>query len=315
MVPHPVWIVSSSSVLPQLPRKARQGGHTCEVAVEDLEASFWSLIQPMFAPPTNDETPAVTQEELGRLKGFAESIWNGYSKKLTGVSSSRQPNKQSILEPGQECNAPYPSLGKAKPFHDPTDFTWSESITENASVILAEFDSFLTSSSTTSSSWDTSTTNLCENTSGFKKLTLMNEDGAPTVAGREHFPQTLHILKSFIGHDLAPRPMNINWQFPSTGLAPHSDQMNFLLTCHLGLALPKAGRCLLQMGATEQQRQWERGKLVIADTSFIHSTINESEDENRYILSFDIWHPCLLDYERSSIIRIHDAMEKLDQEL
>jgi hypothetical protein len=240
-----------------------------------------------------------------------------YSKELTGaVSSSRQPNQQSILEPGQECNAPYPSLGKARPFHDPTEYAWSESITENAPVILAEFDSFLTSSPTAVSSWETSTTNLCENTSGFKKLTLMNEDGIPTVAGQEHFPQTLYILKSFLGHDLAPRPMNINCQFPSTGLAPHSDQMNFLLTCHLGLALPKAGRCLFQMGTTgEQQRQWERGRLVIADTSFTHSTLNESEDESRYILSFDIWHPSLSYYERSGIIHIHDAIQKLDQEL
>jgi hypothetical protein len=312
MVSH---LVASSSVH-QLPSKARQGGYTCEVAVQELEAKFWGLLQPMLARPTNDETPAITQEELGRLKVFAESIWNLYSKKLTGVSSSRQPNEGSILEPGQECNAPYPSLGKARPFHDPTDCAWSESISENASVILAEFDSFLTSSPTTASSWETSITNLCENTSGFKKLTLMNEEGVPTVVGQEHFPRTLHIVKSFIGHDLAPRPMNINCQFPSTGLAPHSDQMNFLLTCHLGLVLPKAGRCLFQMETTkEQQRQWERGKLVIADTSFIHSTVNESEDENRYILSFDIWHPSLSDYERNGIIRIHDAMQKLDQEL
>ena len=311
MVPHPV---ASASSVHQPRNKAPQGGHTCKVAVEELEAKFWGLLQPMFAPPTNDETPVVTQEELGRLKGFAESIWNLYSKKLTGVSSSRQPNQRSILETGQECNAPYPLLGKARPFHDPTDYAWPESITENAPVILAEFDSFLISSPTTASSWKASITELCVNTSGFSKLSLINEDGIPTVAGQEHFPRTLHILKSFLGHDLAPRPMNINCQFPSTGLAPHSDQMNFLLTCHLGLVLPKAGRCLFQMG-TEQQRQWERGKLVIADTSFIHSTLNESEDENRYILSFDIWHPSLSDYERSGILRIHYAMQKLDHEL
>jgi hypothetical protein len=311
MVPHPV---ASSSAL-QLPSKARQEGYTCEAVIEDLEDKFWTLLEPIFAPPMNDETPAVTQEEIGRLKGFAESIWNLYSKKLTGVSSSLQLNEGSILAPGQECNVPYPSLGKARPFHDPTDYAWSESITENAPVILAEFDSFLSSSPTTASSaWEISKTDLCESTSGFSKLTLMNEDGNPTVAGQKHFPQTLQILKAFIGHDLAPRPMNINCQFPSTGLAPHSDNMNFLLTCHLGLVLPKTGKCLFQMG-TEKQREWKRGKLVIADTSFIHSTLNESEDESRYILSFNIWHPSLSDYERSGVIRIHDATQKLDQEL
>lgn len=312
---------SSSSVLHNLPIKALQGGHPCKVAVQDLEATFWSLLEPLFAPPPmNDETHAVTQQEMGRLKGFAESIWNMYSKKLdlTGASlpSSRQSNEVSHLAPGQECNAPYPSLGKAMPFHDPTDYAWSESITEHAApVTLAEFDSFLKASPTTASLWETSITELCENTSGFSKLTLMNEDGNPTVAGQEHFPQTLAILKSFIGHDLAPRPMNIHCQFPSTGLAPHSDNMNFLLTCHLGLVLPKVGKCLFQMGNTEQQHQWSRGKLVIADTSFIHSTLNESQNENRYILSFSIWHPSLSDYERSGVIRIHDAMEKLNQEL
>jgi hypothetical protein len=307
MVPHPV---ASSSVLQQ--SKAPQAGPTRE-AVVDLEAKFWSSLRPLFAPPMNDESPAVTQQEIGRLKGFAESIWNLYSEKLTGVSSSRQPNEGSMLAPGQKCNAPYPSLGKARPFHDPTVYPWSESMTENSPIIVAEFDSFLTSSPTTASLWETSITDLCENTSGFSKLTLINEDGNPTNAGQEHFPQTLRILKSFIGHDLAPRPININCQFPSTGLAPHSDNMNFLLTCHLGLVLPKVGKCLFQMG-TEQQRQWQRGKLVIADTSFIHSTLNESEDENRYILSFDIWHPSLTDYERRGVIRIHDAMQKLDQE-
>jgi hypothetical protein len=72
MVPHPVasssrrhYIILSSALrVPQLPKKSRQGGSTRDVAVEDLEAKSWSLLQPNFAPPVNDETPVVTQEEL-----------------------------------------------------------------------------------------------------------------------------------------------------------------------------------------------------------------------------------------------------------
>jgi len=300
---------------------------------------YWKFVQ-----STIDFSAPSTELERIRLSKFAELLWNfndslhrlNYDLENSNLSAREdenvcpphQPEVELQLAPTQKCDIPYPGLSPAKPFYDPRGFPWWQSFIEQSHIIVGEFDLFRSDNSEELSkgdlSWGTSQTELCNNTNGFSKLTLLDERGAATPVGRLHFPQTVAILqKVFLqGNYLAPRPVNINCQEPNTGLAPHSDNMNFLFTCHLGLLIPEKGKCIFRMvsGVTPENKedalstpcevQWRRGQMIVADTSFIHSTRNESPTESRYVLSFSIWHPMLAEFEREGIMRLHEAINE-----
>ena len=99
-------------------------------------------------------------------------------------------------------------------------------------------------------------------------------------------------------------------QAPQTGIKPHTDFTNFIMTSHLGLDVPPAPQSWMKVG--EETRYWENGKGMCADTSFIHSTYNESETEDRYVLIIRFWHPELTDHEKNGVQFLFDAFEDLD---
>ena len=49
---------------------------------------------------------------------------------------------------------------------------------------------------------------------------------------------------------------------PRSGIKPHSDKNNFIITCHLALDVPE-GECWIQVGDTKYE--WKNGKAVIFD--------------------------------------------------
>ena len=72
-------------------------------------------------------------------------------------------------------------------------------------------------------------------------------------------------------------------QAPKTGIKPHTDFTNFIMTSHLGLDCPPPPLSWMKVG--EETKHWEDGVGMAADTSFIHSTYNDSEDRDRRVLS------------------------------
>ncbi|CAE6922795.1 ASPHD1, partial [Symbiodinium sp. CCMP2456] len=68
---------------------------------------------------------------------------------------------------------------------------------------------------------------------------------------------------------------------------------NFFLTAHFGLSVPPD--CSITVGGDE--RPWKEDDCIVLDTSFLHSTKNES-DEDRFVLVVDFWHPDLTVPER-----------------
>ena len=78
-------------------------------------------------------------------------------------------------------------------------------------------------------------------------------------------------------------------QGPRSGLKPHSDKNNFIMTCHLALDVPE-GECWIRVGDSEHH--WLNGKTCVFDTSIFHSTENTS-DRVRYVLLIRFWHPDL----------------------
>jgi hypothetical protein len=95
-------------------------------------------------------------------------------------------------------------------------------------------------------------------------------------------------------------------QAPQTGIKPHSDGCNFILTAHLALSAPPM-RSWISVGG--ERRFWENGKVLIFDTSYIHETYNESADSFRYVLLLRFWHPDTTPVEREALKYIFDVLD------
>lgn len=76
---------------------------------------------------------------------------------------------------------------------------------------------------------------------------------------------------------------------PSSGINPHSDLNNFILTAHLAVDVPE-DQCWIRVGG--ETRYWKNGEMLIFDTSIYHSTRNDG-DRDRYVLLIRFWHPGL----------------------
>lgn len=132
--------------------------------------------------------------------------------------------------------------------------------------------------------------------------------GVWNVANCAIFPQTYQLLQS-LQIPLAVRGVCFAKQQGGSGVEPHSDGRNFILTSHLGLCVPDSG-CWIKVG-NEEKRSWQVGKLMTLDTSFEHSTGNESE-EDRHVLIIDFWHPELTEAERAGLEFIYDLRNKFE---
>lgn len=104
------------------------------------------------------------------------------------------------------------------------------------------------------------------------------------------FPRTVNIMTRL---DVPSCEVFFAKQGPRSGLKPHSDKNNFIMTFHLGLDVPE-GECWITCG--DSKHYWKNGKTCIFDTSIIHSTENQS-DRTRYVLLVRFWHPELTKVE------------------
>ena len=90
-----------------------------------------------------------------------------------------------------------------------------------------------------------------------------------------------------------------------TGIQPHSDGCNFVLTAHLGLDVPE-GECWIKVGA--EKKDWKNGKAIVFDTHYSHETGNVS-DKDRYVLLMRFWHPGVSPKEREALQYVFDALD------
>lgn len=120
------------------------------------------------------------------------------------------------------------------------------------------------------------------------------------------FPKSYDLLRS-LGIPLAVRGVCFARQAPGSGVQPHSDGRNFILTSHLGLQVPEG--CWMECG--NERQTWQVGKLTTLDTSFSHSTGNPSSDD-RHVLIIDYWHPELTEAERAALEFVYDLRNKFE---
>jgi beta-hydroxylase len=79
---------------------------------------------------------------------------------------------------------------------------------------------------------------------------------------------------------------------PGTHIAPHTGVTKSLITCHLGIKVPRDGaKC--QMRVVDQYTGWTPGKALVFDDVYPHEVRNDS-DEDRIILLVQFKRPVSL---------------------
>lgn len=191
----------------------------------------------------------------------------------------------------------------AQPWWETTSFEWVGKLEAKSPQIRNELVQVLTKDAQTFKGDSRYQQTMGTGWSAFR-LQRLGEWNAENML---RFPETTEIIKS-LNIPLAVRGVMFAKQDPGSGVQPHSDGRNFILTLHLGLTVPKNG-CWIQVG--KDRREWKQDKAIIFDTSFTHSTGNES-DEDRYVLIIDFWHPGLTTVECDALEFIYDSRNKFE---
>ena len=233
-------------------------------------------------------------QDIARIRGFAKSA-RGESPKPQPLAPGHQPSEEHI-----EGLA-------ARPFWDVQTYEeflpWARSLEEKSYIIKEELEDKLAREQqlfSGDSAWQNQV--MGKGWSAFRLQRL----GAWNTENCEEFPRAYDLLRS-LNIPLAVRGVCFARQGPQSGVAPHTDGRNFILTAHLGLKIPKG--CWIKVG--DEEREWEEGKLTILDTSFIHSTVNPT-NEDRNVLIIDFWHPELTEAEKAALEFVYDLRNKFE---
>ena len=129
------------------------------------------------------------------------------------------------------------------------------------------------------------------------------KQGEIVPSAEKQFPETIKALEHVSDGDPvgATRLAFFARQGPESHVPPHSDMVNFLLTCHLGVVVPEDCRLFFTTSREAPPIEWARGALAPPlQTSFEHAAFNDSESE-RVVLFFDVFHPDLSREERGAL--------------
>ena len=198
-------------------------------------------------------------------------------------------------------------------FHDLAIHPWAENLESKHMEILTELQSYHKRHSADIPTINALTGNFvgdwlpprdsAGNSYGPEWKTLGLQDRSVWDEDRvKEFPHTVQILQDL---DVPSCEVFFAKQGPKSGIKPHSDKNNFIITCHLALDVPE-GECWIQVG--DQKHFWKNGKSVVFDTSIMHSTENTS-DKVRYVLLIRFWHPELTGDERGAFKFIFDLLD------
>lgn len=186
-------------------------------------------------------------------------------------------------------------------FHDPKDHAWTKDLKRQWKAIRDELHQSLDESLWTPGAYQKSNEAYGAD---WKIMGVLTSD---QWQDEKRFKVTTAAVKALKG--LKPFEVFFARMPPRTTIAPHSDNLAYILTSHLALDLEE-GACSITVGNDEQY--WKMGEMVILDTTFIHSTKNESA-RPRYILVLRFWHPGLTEEERRAIHLSHAILARVAQ--
>lgn len=189
----------------------------------------------------------------------------------------------------------------AQPWWDASAFDWAPAVAEAAPIMRRELEAVLAQErvflpdskfqQTMGAGWTALR---------LQRLGEWNDDNT------RKFPATSRLIQA-LNIPLAVRGVMFAKQAPGTGVQPHSDGRNFILTAHVGLKVPPG--CSITVGG--EPKGWTENGVIVLDTSFVHSTANQGEDD-RFVLIIDFWHPELSAAERDALTFIYDCRNKFE---
>lgn len=249
---------------------------------------------------TNTNTPRVIQSWRLLERGYEHNECVGVTKLGRNDATSTQCY--------QQCHSYVPGL-TVREFWDPIAFDWCTKLQSKHPAILKEFQTVTADLQTLqqhgNNIWAGALTDDASSYGkGWKTLVLMDR-GRWDPINVNLFPIT---SQAVYNSGVPAVEVFFASMEPHTTIQPHSDFTNFVLTSHLPLIVPYSGQnmCRLTIGDTTQQ--WINGKLLLFDTSLLHSAINDS-DQTRYILMLRLWHPDLSLTEQAALQFTYDCLE------
>lgn len=257
--------------------------------LNDRQQQFWEMLEEDFE---EDVVPEFGRENLLRVYEFIK--YCKYEKEI--------PELPELQEIDPEF---FPGL-TAKPWWNVEELDnpeWVEKVVAGLPYVQGELADLLEDNEEYLISDSVKNEVMGGGWSGFRLRRL----GAWLSRNCELFPKTVQLLKQS-DVPLAMRGVIVARQVPGTGVQPHSDGRNFFLTAHFGLSVPPD--CAITVGGEE--RPWKEDDCIVFDTSFMHSTRNDS-DEDRFVLVLDFWHPDLTIPEREALEWIYDFRNKFEQ--
>lgn len=169
----------------------------------------------------------------------------------------------------------------SKYFFDVTEFEWSAGLELHTENICNELNQNINNKFWMNEHPDYVSAN---ETKAWQTLTLMFW-GIKNEKLIKSFPETFKIISGVPGLITAQFSMLKGM----TNIKPHKGYSSMVLRSHLPLLVPKeADKCAINI--EEESRNWQKGKLLIFDDSFMHSAWNNST-ENRIVLMFDFIKP------------------------
>ena len=186
-------------------------------------------------------------------------------------------------------------------FHDIHNgkFPWAVALEKKWHIVQEELINYLKTTSVNltpdSQSWLTARNDGAGQAYGPQWKTLGLQDrGAWDGENVKDFPRTIKLLQ-----DLQVPSCEVFFasQDAHSGIKPHSDLNNFILTSHLAIQT-QPDKAWIRVG--DETRYWENGKVLAFDTSIFHSTQNDA-DNNRYVLMIRFWHPDLTQEESEGL--------------
>eukprot|EP00929_Paragymnodinium_shiwhaense_P042578 TRINITY_DN22014_c0_g1_i11.p1 TRINITY_DN22014_c0_g1~~TRINITY_DN22014_c0_g1_i11.p1 ORF type:complete len:425 (+),score=95.95 TRINITY_DN22014_c0_g1_i11:161-1435(+) len=265
------------------PRRAEDG----ERKLTDRQEQFWEML---VEDLDSDVSPEFGRENLDKVYEFVD--YCKYEKDI--------PKLPEFQEVDPEY---FPGL-TAKPFWEPEEVgDWVEKVRKGLPFVQGELADLLEDDEEALLTDSVQNDVMGSGWSGFR----LQRQGSWIQRNCDRFPRTVQLLRES-GCPVAMRGVIVARQAPRSRVAPHSDGRNCFLTAHFGLSVPE--NC--EINVANETREWIDDGVLILDTSFRHSTKNDS-DEDRFVLLIDFWHPDLTVPEQEAMEYVYDFRTKFEQ--
>lgn len=253
-----------------------------------------------------DRRARVTAALIPGLKKIVESEFGaGAAARISRVEKmyERIGRNEVFEEDGEHGKVYAPGyiegLTPHQPWHEPQDYTWCKDLVRQWKAIRTELRNCLPEETL----W-TGGAYQASNEAYGADWKIMGVFTAGEWRDEKRFKVTSAAVRQL--KNVKPFEVFFAKMPANTKIAPHSDNLNYILTSHLALELEE-GSCTFTAG--NQEKHWKEGEMLVVDTSYIHSCVNKSA-RDRYVLVFRFWHPDLSDEELRAIQLSHAILAR-----